>query len=170
MILNKACFNTKIGNLYYLWLDKDKDPVISALTTSKGWMDDYISILKRDDDSLRVKDKRLSLLETAINAYLGEGMEVSGLRLKILSGTRFEQRVWKEASQVPYGCTCSYGDLAAMCGRPRAARAVGNAIGKNPVMLIVPCHRIIKGDGSMGGFGSGPELKKKLLALEGIEF
>jgi O-6-methylguanine DNA methyltransferase len=170
MILNKACFNTKIGTLYYLWLNKAGSPAVAALTTSKGWMDDYISILKDENNSLSIKDRRSSLLETAINAYLNEGREISGLKPIFLSGTGFEQRVWQEAARVPYGCTCSYGDLAAMCGRPGAGRAVGNAMGKNPVLLIVPCHRIIKGDGSMGGFGSGPELKKKLLALEGIDF
>ena len=75
----------------------------------------------------------------------------------------------KETSEIPFGWTCSYGELAVMCGRPGAGRAVGNAMGKNPVMLVVPCHRIIKGDGSLGGFGSSPGLKRVLLANEGIE-
>jgi O-6-methylguanine DNA methyltransferase len=170
MVLNKACFKTKIGMLYYLWLDKADSPAVAALTTNKDWMDDYISILKDENNSLSIKDRRFSLLETVIYSYLDEGREISGLRPIFLSGTGFEQKVWQEAAMVPFGCTCSYGDLAAMCGRPGAGRAVGNAMGKNPVLLIVPCHRIIKGDGSLGGFGSGPGLKKKLLALEGIIF
>jgi O-6-methylguanine DNA methyltransferase len=170
MILNKACFKTKIGMLYYLWLDNAGNPLVAALTTNKGWLDDYISILKDENNSLSIKDRSFSLIETAINTYLDEGREISGLRPIFLSGTGFEQSVWREAARVPYGCTCSYGDLAAMCGRPGAGRAVGNAMGKNPVLLIVPCHRIIKGDGSLGGFGSGPGLKKRLLALEGIKF
>jgi O-6-methylguanine DNA methyltransferase len=170
MILNKACFKTKIGTIYYLWLDDSENPAVAALTTNKGWMDDYIQVLKHENDSLLIKDKKLSLLEKAIIAYLDGDSEISGFKPLFLSGTGFEQRVWQEAASVPYGCTCSYGDLAAMCSRPGAGRAVGNAMGKNPVLLIVPCHRIIKGDGSLGGFGSGPGLKKKLLALEGINF
>ena len=170
MILYRACFNTNIGKLFYLWIYDGEDPAIAALSTSKDWIAGYISYLEKDFYSLTIQDKKLPFLEEAVTGYLNGGRQRISLKPVFLSGTEFERRVWKEASEVPFGCTCSYGDLAAMCGRPGAARAVGNAIGKNPLMLIVPCHRIIKGDNSMGGFGSGPELKKKLLALEGIIF
>lgn len=170
MILSRACFRTKIGTLYYLWLDEVQGPAVAALTTGRDWLDDYISCLEEEYPGLSVRQKRFPRLEAAVEGYLDRGLELKGFKPAFLTGTRFQKRVWKEAAGIPYGCTCSYGDLAAMSGRPGAGRAVGNAMGKNPVMLIVPCHRIIKGDGSPGGFGSGPELKKKLLALEGIEF
>jgi O-6-methylguanine DNA methyltransferase len=170
MILNRACFSTEIGILYYLWLDEGQGPAVAALTASSEWLDDHISSLKQEYPGLSVRQKKYPRLEEVVTGYLDRGLELKGVKPVFLAGTIFQKRVWKEAAGVPYGCTCSYGDLAAMSGRPGAGRAAGNAMGKNPVMLIVPCHRIIKGDGSPGGFGSGPELKKKLLALEGTKF
>jgi len=170
MILNKNNFDTKIGTLYYLWLGEKKTPKVGALSTSKEWISSYILSTKENFDKVVIRDKKLPALEKEISNYLNGHADHISFKPVFLDGTEFEKRVWKEASEVPYGCTCSYGDLANMCGRPRAGRAVGNAMSKNPVMLIVPCHRIIKGDGSPGGFGSGPELKKELLALEGIIF
>ena len=170
MILNKACFKTKIGTFCYFGWMRVKFRESAALTTNKDWIDDYIAYLCQKNTGLHIGDKRFPELESSIKPTLMRAGRSPVYRPVFLSGTGFEKRVWKEAARVPYGCTCSYGDLASMCGRPGAGRAVGNAIGKNPVMLIVPCHRIIKGDGSLGGFGSGPVLKKELLALEGIEF
>jgi O-6-methylguanine DNA methyltransferase len=85
----------------------------------------------------------------------------------LLMGTHFQLKVWTKTMTIPYGKTISYRDLARRLGDPDAARAVGNALGENPVPLIVPCHRIICSDGDIGGFGCGVELKKKLLELEG---
>ncbi len=85
----------------------------------------------------------------------------------LLMGTHFQLKVWNKAMTIPYDKTISYRDLARRLGDPDAARAVGNALGANPVPLIVPCHRIICTDGDIGGFGCGVELKKKLLELEG---
>jgi methylated-DNA-[protein]-cysteine S-methyltransferase len=82
-------------------------------------------------------------------------------------GTPFQKRVWKVLCQVPYGETISYSELARRAGRPGAARAVGMAMGRNPIAIIVPCHRVIAADGSLGGFGGGLDRKRKLLALEG---
>lgn len=79
----------------------------------------------------------------------------------------FRSRVLRELSRVPYGETVSYGQLAARCGRPGAARAVGNAVGRNPLPLVLPCHRVIRSDGSPGGYGGGRRRKRWLLRLEG---
>ncbi len=81
-------------------------------------------------------------------------------------GTPFQERVWAELSRIPYGETVSYGELAERIGAPGASRACGSANGKNPVSIIVPCHRVIKADGTAGGYGGGPERKKFLLELE----
>ncbi len=85
------------------------------------------------------------------------------------SGTPFQQRVWRGLTEIPYGTVCGYGDLARHIGKPGAARAVGQANGANPIPIIIPCHRVIAADGSIGGFSSGLPIKRRLLALECIE-
>jgi len=85
-----------------------------------------------------------------------------------LHGTPFQIEVWSALRRVPYGRTISYAELARRAGRPRAVRACGSANGANPVPLFVPCHRTIASDGSLGGFGGGLALKRRLLRLEGV--
>ena len=83
-----------------------------------------------------------------------------------LRGTPFQRRVWAELIRIPYGETRSYGELARAIGNPNASRAVGASNGRNPVAIIVPCHRVIGSDGGLCGFGGGLEYKQRLLALE----
>ena len=83
-----------------------------------------------------------------------------------LAGTEFQRRVWTELCAIPYGQTISYGELARRVGNPKASRAVGLANGRNPVAVIVPCHRVIAADGSLGGYGGGADRKVHLLELE----
>jgi O-6-methylguanine DNA methyltransferase len=85
-----------------------------------------------------------------------------------LQGSDFQKKVWQEVLKIPYGQTQSYQQIATQIGLPKGARAVGTAIGKNPVCLLVPCHRVISADGSLGGFSGGLEIKKKLLQLERV--
>jgi methylated-DNA-[protein]-cysteine S-methyltransferase len=81
-------------------------------------------------------------------------------------GTEFQRAVWRQLQEIPYGATISYGELARRVGNPKAARAVGSANGANPLPIVIPCHRVIAGDGSIGGFGGGLPTKEILLALE----
>ena len=85
-----------------------------------------------------------------------------------LKGTEFEVKVWKEISKIPYGETRTYKDLAIAIGKPDSARAVANACGKNPYPLTIPCHRVIRTDGKLGGYSGkgGIKTKKKLLKQE----
>ncbi len=83
------------------------------------------------------------------------------------TGTPFQLRVWAELSRIPYGETISYGELAQRVDSPNAFRAVGQANGRNPISVIVPCHRVIGADGSLAGYGGGPDRKRFLLDLEG---
>lgn len=83
-----------------------------------------------------------------------------------LKGTVFQQKVWQALQEIPYGETRSYQDIAVAIGNPKAVRAIGGANHNNPVMIIVPCHRVINKDGSLGGFGSGVDVKRHLLELE----
>ncbi len=82
-------------------------------------------------------------------------------------GTDFQRRVWRALRAIPYGKTISYGELARRIGNPNAVRAVGLANGRNPVSIIVPCHRVIGADGTLTGYGGGLERKRYLLELEG---
>ena len=82
------------------------------------------------------------------------------------TGTLFQNRVWQELLKIPYGKTVSYADLAKAAGNPKACRAAGSANGKNPIAIIIPCHRVIASNGSMGGYAYGLEAKKQLLDLE----
>jgi methylated-DNA-[protein]-cysteine S-methyltransferase len=84
-----------------------------------------------------------------------------------LDGTLFQKEVWAELSRIPYGETISYGELARRVGRPKGPRAVGQANGRNPIPIIVPCHRVLAGNG-IGGYGGGLPMKRTLLAVEGV--
>lgn len=84
-------------------------------------------------------------------------------------GTEFQKIVWAELSRIPYGQTISYGELARRIGRPTASRAVGAANGRNPIPIVVPCHRVIGTSGTLTGYAGGLEIKRGLLEIEGIE-
>jgi len=84
-------------------------------------------------------------------------------------GTPFQQRVWHALLAIPFGVVRTYGDVARDIGQPLAMRAVGQANGRNPLPIVIPCHRVIAGDGTIGGYSSGLNVKHRLLALEGIE-
>ena len=81
-------------------------------------------------------------------------------------GTEFQKNVWQQLRQIPYGQTASYKDIAQAIGNPKACRAVGMANNKNPILIVIPCHRVIGADGSLVGFGGGLPAKKFLLNLE----
>ncbi|MEU6524645.1 methylated-DNA--[protein]-cysteine S-methyltransferase [Streptomyces sp. NPDC046924] len=100
-----------------------------------------------------------------LNAYFaGESKEFT-LELR-LHGTLFQRRVWEQLTRIPYGETRSYGQLADALGNPRASRAVGLANGRNPIGIIVPCHRVIGASGSLTGYGGGLARKQRLLDFE----
>lgn len=84
----------------------------------------------------------------------------------VIEGTAFQKKVWNALMTVPYGSTCSYQDIAQKINNPKACRAVGNANNKNPLLLLIPCHRIINHNGKIGGFGLDLEIKIYLLEME----
>lgn len=92
------------------------------------------------------------------------------INIKKLKGTPFQKKVWKELLNIPKGKTITYKELARNIGRPKAVRAVGNAVGVNPLPVIIPCHRVVKSDGSLGGYSGkgGVKTKRLLLIKEGI--
>jgi len=84
-----------------------------------------------------------------------------------MHGTGFETQVWQELLRIPYGEICTYGQLATQLGRPKGARAVGSACARNPLLIAVPCHRVIAASGALTGFAAGMQAKRSLLTLEG---
>jgi methylated-DNA-[protein]-cysteine S-methyltransferase len=113
----------------------------------------------RDDGPFRVVREQL-------RAYFAGELRDFDVPLG-LAGTAFQRRVWRALCDIPYGETLSYADLARRVGQPGAARAVGSANGANPVAIIVPCHRVIAADGTLGGYGGGLDRKQWLLRHEG---
>ncbi len=117
----------------------------------------------------RGRNKLLDSLIYDLRRYF-KGVKVSfNQKLDFLIGTEFERAVWMAARSIPWGRARSYKWIAESIGRPRSYRAVGNALSKNPMLIVVPCHRVIRGNGGLGGFSSGLKVKRKLLALEGIK-
>ncbi len=105
-------------------------------------------------------------LQDRLNAYFrGDKDPFRGLEADPV-GTPFQRAVWRLLRTIPRGRTLSYGELAEKLGRPGAARAVGAANGRNPIAIIIPCHRVIGGDGTLTGYAGGLERKRKLLELE----
>jgi len=120
--------------------------------TTDGWA--------QDDAALP-----LVLAIRQLHEYFGGTRRTFDLPLR-LAGTDFQQRVWRGLREIPYGQTSSYGQLACRIGRSGASRAVGLANGRNPISIVVPCHRVIGADGSLTGYGGGLERKQWLLAHE----
>ena len=109
----------------------------------------------------------LQATQQQLTDYLA-GRRISfDLPLDLSSGTAFQQAVWRALLHIPRGSTCSYGTLSATIGKPSAVRAVGGAIGRNPLGIIVPCHRVIGANGSLTGYTGGLQHKVALLQLEG---
>ena len=100
-----------------------------------------------------------------LDQYFKGRLKSFDLELKT-GGTPFQQQVWEALAKIPYGSTISYGDLAVQIGNPKAVRAVGLANGRNPIPIIIPCHRVIGKNGSLTGFGGGLDVKRFLLELE----
>ncbi|WP_338895082.1 methylated-DNA--[protein]-cysteine S-methyltransferase [Streptomyces sp. TG1A-60] len=118
------------------------------------------------EESFGARDDRLfAEAEEQLEAYFAGGLKEFTLELR-LHGTPFQRSVWEQLVRIPYGETRSYGDLADELGNPKASRAVGLANGRNPVGIIVPCHRVVGSDGSLTGYGGGVERKQRLLDFE----
>jgi len=110
--------------------------------------------------------KALSLALAQLREYFSRIRREFDLPLEV-RGTPFQKAVWAQVARIPYGATTTYGEIAQRVGRPEAARAVGAAVGANPLSIFIPCHRVIGADGSLTGYGGGLEMKAALLQLEG---
>jgi len=147
---------------YTLCLDSDGAPI-------RGW---YLPIEEAAEEMLQAGRVFVERPHTQypvaeqLTAYF-EGERVTFDRPLRLAGTEFQRRVWDEMTRIPHGEVVSYGELARRTGS-RAYRAVGQACHRNPLPLIVPCHRVIASGGRLGGFGGGEDIKRLLLRFEGV--
>jgi AraC family transcriptional regulator of adaptative response/methylated-DNA-[protein]-cysteine methyltransferase len=140
--------------------------------TSKGicrlTFDEDVASLKRRFPNAEIKpaDTAMASLISGVLQAIETPTAVHDLPIDV-AGTAFQEAVWRELRKIPAGETRSYADIAAAIGDPKATRAVGTANGSNPVAVLVPCHRVIRSDGTLGGYAGGLDRKRKLLAAEG---
>lgn len=152
-------FDSKIGPLYLVGSEKGLRGIFWKKQAAP-----MVASLKEARPEVRVLAKAARELE----AYFAGTLRKFSVPLDT-AGTAFQKKVWKALSRIPYGKTFSYKDVAVRIRNPKAIRAVGTANGKNPVCIIVPCHRVISNDGSIGGYSGGIGIKKRLLELEAAE-
>lgn len=115
--------------------------------------------------ALELIDKYTNQIKANLDEYFSGKIKSFDLPY-IVEGTDFEKQVWEKTKEIPYGKTASYGDIAKAIGNPEAFQAVGNALSKNKLPILIPCHRVIGGDGELHGFAGGVEIKKWLLDFE----
>jgi len=142
--------------------------IISLDLSDNDMYQEHRALLKRYPDSVE-SEQSFKKLRTLLHRYL-KGQPVDfDIEVDISDLPDFTRRVLNELRTIPYGETRSYSDIAIRAGCPKGCRAVGQAVKRNPIPIIIPCHRVIRQDGSLGGFGLGEKIKKRLLFLEGIK-
>jgi O-6-methylguanine DNA methyltransferase len=164
-IIHYSCLNPPFGPVFVAKTVKG----ICFINLSKISEDEFQSLLRKTFRKKPIRDdKKLKcVINELLDYFNGNQVNFKSL-LDLRIGTIFQRKVWEKISEIPYGELRSYKWIANKIGNPDAVRAVGNAVGKNPVSPIIPCHRVIRSDGKLGGFSSGIPLKKWLLKLEKI--
>jgi len=171
-------FKTKIGDIYYIWYESASDTNVPKTVKE----DFFINFIGLGEDSFNnyidrivknfyksepvIIENQNKYTEIEIIKYLEGKSKAINLKPYFLFGSSFEKAVWLTLLKIPFGKTMSYTEVSALSGKPKACRAAGTAVGKNPLLLLVPCHRVIKSSGGIGGFSSGVDIKKFLLELE----
>lgn len=131
------------------------------------WEQERLNRVNLDEMKEDSKDILILKVEMHLREYF-EGKRSSFQLPMYAQGTSFQENVWELLNKIPYGSTCSYGEIAEKLDNPKAVRAVGGAVGRNPISIIIPCHRVIGSDGSLTGFAGGLDRKKILLEIEGL--
>ena len=164
-----------IEHIYWSWLQQqDKRYVVAAtelgicyIGSPNRELDDLITWGKSHakQSELIENDERLAPYIAQLQLYWKGEIRQFSLPFD-MRGTDFQRRVWNELQRIPYGDTVTYQHIANQLGKPTAARAVGTAIGKNPILIVIPCHRVIGSNGQLTGFRGGLQMKQELLELE----
>lgn len=161
------CFETRFGGTGVAATDRG----LARVTWQEEGDGAFVANLEeRFPDAPVVPDPEgLREAERQLSEYFRGDRESFDLPVDLTRLSPFDRSVLRAASGLDFGQVAAYGEVARRIGRPRAARAVGGALGRNPVPVVVPCHRIVRSDGGLGGYGSGIEYKERLLRIEGRE-
>lgn len=165
------------ASICYATIDSPVGRVLVAATPAglarvafRGREDVFVAELRQRLHAEVVRSaERIGKILEQIDAYFAGKRRTFDVPVDTQLMTPFQRRVLTAAQRVPAGAVVSYGDIARAIGQPKASRAVGQALGHNPIPIVIPCHRVIASDGSLGGYIGGLAIKKKLLALEGAE-
>jgi O-6-methylguanine DNA methyltransferase len=168
MSMDEEHFVVYESSIGYIIIVTKNGKVVSLDVTDKGTHEARKIILSFHPDAME-STTTFKTIRTLLDRYL-QGREVDfDVEVDISHLGIFTQKVLNELRKIPYGETRSYGWLAKKVGKQHAARAVGQALKRNPIPIIIPCHRIIRDDGTIGGFSMGVNIKERLLALEGVK-
>ena len=150
-MINYFCYDTEIGTIK---ISETEGKIIGLVFSDS----------KKENEIERETD---SIIKTymQLKEYLSGKRKSFDIEIEMM-GTEFQKKVWKELLNIPYGETRSYKDIATVIGNEKACRAVGNANNKNPIAIIVPCHRVVGSNGGMTGYAGGIDIKEKLLKIE----
>ena len=172
LVLKYITFKTPLG-----WLlvaaSRDGVALVHFLGHERPSEDAAISIVLREyPDTAPSKGNDSQLFEKTrdyILAYLKDGVPLPKVPLDLRKGTAFDRNVWEQIAAIPFGESRSYGHIAQQARSAGASRAVGRACGRNPVPILIPCHRVVGSGGKLGGFSGGLDIKRALLDVEGIK-
>lgn len=137
--------------------------ILTLLSTQKGLAE--LRKLNKKSDQKLLQEEGLNQFNSELNEYFLGTRKQFDLPLD-MEGTDFQKAVWKAVAKVPYGKVVTYSDLAKQIGHPKAVRAVGTALGKNPVCIVVPCHRVVPKSGGIGNYAYGASMKQWLIDFE----
>ncbi len=158
-----AVSKTKIG-----WVGVGiADGTICATTLSPSREAALEELSSRGADEPAEPTEAAPFVDLVRRAAEGEHVDAQDI-VRLVGGTTFQREVWNAMLSIPRGETISYSELAQRVGRPGASRAVGQAVGHNPIPVLIPCHRVVAADGGLGGFGGGLPIKRMLLRQEGV--
>lgn len=155
-------FESPLGPLWMVLSERG----LSCLVWKDSESDFLAGMIARTGRIPTRREQHLRHWRSLLRRYFSSEKIVFDKPISFIRGTPFQKKVWQKLAEIPYGEVRSYQWIADQLSLGRAARAVGNACGRNPLPIVLPCHRVIHQDGSLGGYTGGLEIKKKLLAIE----
>ncbi len=162
----RTSVETGFGRIELVWRKQEKGPIIERILLPGEHTAALTIAEEAEERSCREID---TVADSITRMFLGEAVKFDLHTVNIDTCTPFQKRVLLAEHAIPRGSVSTYGRIARYIDNPQGARAVGNALAKNPFPLIIPCHRAVRSDGRLGGFRGGTEMKRSLLSLEGVE-
>ncbi len=160
-----------MSKTYYTWI-KTPAGIMLGLSDGKVVTALYWKVFNRTPKVLPdwIEDEQpFQMTKQQLHEYFAGERQTFDFPYEIQIGTPFQKKVWAELEKLQFGTTSSYGKIAEVIGHPKAVRAVGTAVGSNPISIVVPCHRVLSGAGTITGYAGGVDSKRLLLTLEGVQ-